>query len=94
MRRSPDGWFIVDHPANCCPRPDGPGPTTPVRGVAQAAQRRTCLQDASTPELPDSLCPAARVATVVVSGAAFGARSEMRDRQFGTRWYPSSVPVP
>jgi hypothetical protein len=64
MRRSPEDWLIVDHPANSCPRPDGPDPTTPVRGVAQAAQQRTGFQDASTSEVPTCVVP--RMATTVV----------------------------
>src|ERR1035438_4559302 len=80
MRRSADDWFIVDHPANCCP--SGPGfPTTPVCCVPHATQQGERLQSASTPEVP--FCDAARVATAVVLArrSAVGWRREIADSE-------------
>src|SRR5665213_2130613 len=39
-------------------------PPSAVRGVAKGVQLRSCLQDASTPEVP--ICAAGKVATAVV----------------------------
>src|ERR1035438_984076 len=78
MRRSADDWFIVDHPANCCP--SGPGfPTTPVCCVPHATQQGERLQSAGTPDVP--FCDAARVATAVVLArrSAVGWRREIAD---------------
>jgi hypothetical protein len=57
-------------------------PNTPVRGVAQAAQRRAWLEDASTPEVPFGAFLRRPAAVILSRRSVLG---EVRDRRFGTR---------
>ncbi len=58
---------------------DAEGPTLPVRGVPNAAERGACLRSASAPGVPIWAAPGWRRP----SGALFGARAGGLDRRLG-----------